>query len=208
VTFAKRGVLRFLSHHDLMRAFHRALHRAGLPVRMTEGFNRRPRVVFPHALEVGVWSEDEVVEIELVSWIAPGEFARRLAKQLPADLPVREVELAAPRRQSSVAVEAHYDARLGADDVERAKAGVATFAAAESWAVQRAQHDGRVRDIDLRKHVISVSLDGDRLDMRLRLGLPGAARPREVLAAVLDRPVEGLLDVPLTKTRTVLATPT
>jgi hypothetical protein len=41
----------------------------------------------------------------------------------------------------------------------------------------------------------------------MRLGLPRAAKPREVLAALLDRPVRELLGVPLTKTQTVLTMP-
>jgi len=46
---------------------------------------------------------------------------------------------------------------------------------------------------------------GDIFRMRLRLGQPGAARPREVVAAVLGRASDPMLDVPLRKTRTVLA---
>ena len=70
IRFEKGEALRFISHHDLMRAFQRAVRRAGLPVRLTEGFNPRPRIVFPVALEVGVASLDEVAEIELTQCIA------------------------------------------------------------------------------------------------------------------------------------------
>jgi len=190
-----------------MRTFHRALRRAGLPVRMTEGFNRRPRVVFPHALEVGVTSLDEAVEVELDSWVAPAEFARRLSEELPDDLPVTGVELAAPRRQSSVAIEARYDAELSDRDAERAGEALDAFLAAESWPIERRQHNGVVKAIDLRPHVISLAVEGRVLHLHMRLGLPRAARPREVLAALLECPVGELLGVPLTKTQTVLTTP-
>ena len=46
-----------------------------------------------------------------------------------------------------------------------------------------------------------------RLVRRLRLGPPGAARPREVLAAVLGAGGDPMFDVPLKKTRTVLTGP-
>src|SRR5260370_20214464 len=69
IRFEKGAAIRFNSHHDLMRAFARAVRRAKLPVRLTEGFNPRPRIVFPVALEVGVASLDEVAEIEFTQWL-------------------------------------------------------------------------------------------------------------------------------------------
>jgi radical SAM-linked protein len=207
VLFAKRPELRFISHHDLMRAFRRVLRRAEIPVRMTGGFNPRPRIVLPHALEVGISSEDEYVEIELAEWMPPAEFASRISAALPEGLPVREVNLLPPRKRGSVALEACYEAKLGPDETSAAKAGVEKFLAAESWPVVRVKHDGTKRRIDLRPHVAGLSVDGGSLSLQLKLGRPGAARPREVIAAVLGRPDEDMLDVELRKTRTVLSAP-
>jgi radical SAM-linked protein len=236
-----------------MRTFHRALRRAGLPVRYTQGYNPRPRVVFPHALELGISSEDEPVEIELDGWVPPAEVATRLDRALPDGLDVREARLMPPRRRGSKAIEAHYEARLNSDEVDSALAGVERFMEAESWPLERPDHRvasgsfkeatrrGRVasgvrsglatdsaelhiggggrlagaarrskrasRRIDLRPHVLALSVEGTALRMQLRLGQPGAARPREVVGAVLDRAGDALLDVPVRKTRTVLAGP-
>ena len=44
--FEKAGVLRLLSHHDLMRVLERMLRRAGLPFKSTAGFHPGPRIVF------------------------------------------------------------------------------------------------------------------------------------------------------------------
>lgn len=205
--FAKRPGLRFISHHDLMRTFRRALRRAGIPVRATGGFNPRPRVVFPHALEVGVASEDEYVEVELARWMPPAEFARRLSAALPPGLPIAEVRLLPPRRRGAEAVEAHYEADLGPEDAAAAPGGVERFLATASWPFERVEHDGSRRSVDLRPHVAGLSAEGAVLRMRLRLGRPGAARPREVIAAVVGRPDDPELDVPLRKTKTVLAGP-
>src|SRR6185503_9821597 len=89
IRFEKGEAVRFISHHDLMRAFQRAVRRAALPVRLTEGFNPRPRIVFPVALEVGIASQDEAAEIELLEWIQPQEVMARLARHLPPGLTIR-----------------------------------------------------------------------------------------------------------------------
>ena len=65
IRFTKTGRMRFLSHHDLMRLFERALRRTGLPLRMTEGYNPHPIISFPTALGLGIESLDEVLEFDV-----------------------------------------------------------------------------------------------------------------------------------------------
>ena len=65
VHFKKQGAAIYHSHRDLIRFWERAIRRAGLPVRLTEGFNPHPRMVFLHALGVGISSQHEEIEIEL-----------------------------------------------------------------------------------------------------------------------------------------------
>jgi radical SAM-linked protein len=207
VFFAKEQELCFLSHHDLMRAFHRALRRADLPVRLTGGYNPRPRVVFPHALEVGIPSEDEVAEIELEKWLPPAVFGARLSAALPRGLTVREVKLLPPKRKGCAAVEVVYVAELGEGSLDTVREGMRRFLEADAWTVERRRPDGRTREIDLRPQVLDLALEGTGLAMRLRLGAPGAARPREVLAAVLGRGGDPMFDVRLRKTKTVLTAP-
>src|SRR5438067_13779506 len=84
--FAKRGDLRFVSHHDLMRCVERVLRRAALPVAESQGFNPRPKVVFALAMGLGIEGLREVVEIELTGPLAPDESLRRLADESPPGL--------------------------------------------------------------------------------------------------------------------------
>src|SRR4051812_1089962 len=62
--FAKRGDLRLVSHHDLMRCLERALRRAAIPMAASQGFNPRPKIMFPLALALGIEGDREVVELE------------------------------------------------------------------------------------------------------------------------------------------------
>jgi len=114
--FSKLASARFLSHHDLMRLFQRAVRRGKLPVRRTEGFNPRPRIVFPHALERGVESLDEAGEIELTSWRPPREARERRDRELPPGIELKELTLLPPRRRGTRAVEAVY--RVGTASLE------------------------------------------------------------------------------------------
>ena len=55
--FAKRGMMRFISHLDLMRLFQRAARRAALPVTISKGFSPHPRISIQPALKLGMESD-------------------------------------------------------------------------------------------------------------------------------------------------------
>lgn len=46
--------MKYISHLDLMRLFTRAMRRADLPLKMTEGFNPHPKFSIQRALKLGL----------------------------------------------------------------------------------------------------------------------------------------------------------
>ena len=63
--FKKVGRLQYVSHLDLVRTMHKVIVRAGLPLKYTEGFNPKPKMVFAAPLSVGTESVCEFVDIRL-----------------------------------------------------------------------------------------------------------------------------------------------
>lgn len=89
--FAKKGLMKYISHLDLMRLFIRALRRAGLPVKMTEGFSPHPKISLKRALKLGVESEREEATFVLREPMALEEFKEKLQRQLPEGIYIKEV---------------------------------------------------------------------------------------------------------------------
>ena len=85
--------MKYISHLDLMRLFMRALRRAGLPVKMTEGFSPHPKISLKRALKLGVESENEEASFVLKEPVAPEEFRQRLQGQLPEGILIKEVTI-------------------------------------------------------------------------------------------------------------------
>src|SRR3989338_8601684 len=90
--FAKKGTMKFISHLDLMRLFMRAVRRAALPIKMTEGFSPHPKISLKRALKLGVESDNEEATFVLRETISPQEFKQRLQKQLPEGIYIKEVK--------------------------------------------------------------------------------------------------------------------
>ena len=84
--------MRFISHLDLMRLFSRAIRRAGLPVKMTEGFSPHPKLSINRALKLGLESDNEQASIFLKDKVSPEDFRKRLQQQLPEGIAIKQVD--------------------------------------------------------------------------------------------------------------------
>jgi radical SAM-linked protein len=89
--FTKKGMMKYISHLDLMRLFMRASRRAELPVKITEGFSPHPKISIKRALKLGVESEDEEAVFVLREPMNPQDFKQRLQEQLPEGIIIKDV---------------------------------------------------------------------------------------------------------------------
>ena len=105
IVFSKRGWLIYSSHLDLMRAWERALRRAGLPLAYSGGYNPRPKLQLARALPLGHVGEREILDAWRERPLPPREAMRRTEGVLPEGLTIRdvsEVDPKAPAMQTQV----------------------------------------------------------------------------------------------------------
>jgi radical SAM-linked protein len=181
--FAKRGDLRLVSHHDLMRCLERMARRAGLPLAQSQGFNPRPRIAFTLALALGIEGHHEAVEIELAGPMEPSEVLRRLAAVSPPGLDWLDAEDPGPGRPAQ-AEAVRYALTIPADRRDQAGAALADLLARDHRPYTRHRPD-RTVEIDLRPFLLDAVLEPDgALRFRLKMSPSGSARPEEVLDAL------------------------
>lgn len=198
VAFRKRGNLRFLGHLDLARAVDRAVRRAGLPVKYSQGFNPSAQIGFASALPVGVAGERELCQIELERPMSATEVARALGPQLPEDLGLVEVSVVSgPRRKHlSGLTRADYlvefECTRGLDSAILSQA-VAELLAESSVMIMR-ETSTRTREVDIRPgiHALEVAAPvdpqaGPSLRMSLALEQDRLVKPVEVVEVLLRR---------------------
>ena len=201
IHFTKEGKLRFLSHHDLMRTFERALRRTELPLRFTEGFNPHPHISFPTALGIGIESFDEIAEVELTSWIAPKQIEIRINMQMPEGIKIKSVE-PFDRKNRSVIEFVEYDAKFlkpMQDFLKGINTRIDNFLKTPEVILER-QSDKGTKLIDVRKYALAITLNGDTISLKIKITDSGTAKPEEVLKALgIEVPSP---DIRITKART------
>ena len=206
VRFAKTGAAVYHSHHDMIRFWERAVRRAGLPVRFTQGFNPHVRLVFPHALGVGIASRHEEVELELYASVPLEEVAERVRGAAGDTLEILGVVALPPVKQSRLLVESGY--RLEGWSGVTAGGLVAACAglmARGEVIVERGAPDRR-RRMDIRPYLLEVAPDegGGAVCIRLRHTLTGAARADEVARLLAESTGDDVHDICIEKTDMVL----
>ncbi len=90
LVYRQTGRAVWMSHLDTMRTFQRALHRAELPIRYSEGFNPHVLMSILMPLSVGTASLCQIADIRLKEDVDLAELPARLSAVLPEGLCVTE----------------------------------------------------------------------------------------------------------------------
>jgi radical SAM-linked protein len=90
--FSKTGWMKYISHLDLMRLLARAMRRADLPLKLTEGFSPHPKLSLKRALKLGLESDFEEGSVILKVPVSPQDFKNRLQAQLPEGIKLKDVQ--------------------------------------------------------------------------------------------------------------------
>lgn len=191
----KLGRARMVAHLEYLTMFQRAVRRAGLPIRFSQGFHPTPKVSYLEALPMGVESEAELVDLELFEPVSPDEVMARLNAQLPDGFEIVAAEVPGsqvPSPSASVASSC-YHVSLPA---ERAglPARIEAFLASERVEITQLKK-GRSKQIDLRGDVLSIELGGSELELRMVKG-----SPLRVAAWLFESDIEAVRQLGVRKT--------
>jgi radical SAM-linked protein len=103
--YCKKGILRFLSHLEVIKALERGLRRTDLPLVFSQGFSPHLKLSFGPALPVGVGSRAEYAEVLLGERVPIADFISAMNRALPQGLEVQEaryVDSSLPSLQSQL----------------------------------------------------------------------------------------------------------
>jgi len=157
--FIRGEQVKYISHLDLMKVFERAIRRANIPVKYSQGFNPHPHLVFGLPLSVGVTSEAEYADIEFDGEITPSEFMQQLNIQLPEGIKVIDAGYngAKSNIMASVAFASYNILIKTGLDVSELRKKLDEFIESESIIVRK-ESKKSVRDVDIKPMIHKLEL--------------------------------------------------
>jgi radical SAM-linked protein len=184
VKYSKSGLLRYLGHLDIARAFDRAVRRARIGVKYSEGFSPRARITFAPPLPVGAEGTQELCAIELVEPESAEQLFGALSPQLagftPAEVRVKRGTKRSPFAELQVAcydVIPDFADNLKPEQLHRA---VVELMARQEIVIERSTKR-RTTMIDVRPYIYELHATGNIVSMCLGMTQETLVKPDEVL---------------------------
>lgn len=197
VAFKKVQSMAYLGHLELQETLHRAVRRAKIPVRYTQGFHPRAILKMGLAQPVGVESLDEYFDIELTKTMDPLDFQKRLNQELPAGLEILSVRAMWEKVSSlneSLSGQVYYiESTRQSFDQDFLDKVDDFFQGREHnlplWVEKRRK--GEVKKVDLNPLIAELKLEANnRLKLVTRHTSQGGVKPHDIVLALHAKELE------------------
>ena len=172
--YTRKGLLRFISHLDMIRMLHRLLRMSGLPIVYTQGFNVHPKVQFGPPLPVGVEGFREIIDFELEKPLPNSVILQSFKKITLPNWDWQEVYQ--PDLDELPKLE-NYDQEVILLHFPESEAGyfttkLAEYQSSSEW-LFRKERKGKIREIDLKSMIKQIAIEKNIL--RIEKIIPGAS---------------------------------
>lgn len=201
VTYSKKEDARFFGHLEMVSIFLRAIRRAKIPVKYSQGFHPMPKVSFQDPLPVGMESEEETFYISVEPGVVPSTFQQTLNAQLPPGLVIQSCEtIPGAKEKREQAARMRYEVVLkdgcfGAEHLEK-------FENVKNYVFQRQNRKGSVEEINLKSLVDGIQLTShNTLELVLNNQSRQTVRPVEVVQQIFNLSLEQLRQARVKKKR-------
>ncbi len=185
VFYTKRDQARFFGHLELVNIFQRALKRAGIAVRFSEGFHPKPKISFDDPLPVGIESQQERFVISVPDTRDPRKIKDALNAHLPAGLKINDCRLTPPKSAQSRQRRIRY--RIALPEGQFDPALLKAFNAQPHFPISLSGRKGKLKKIDLKDIVIKSELrDSGDLELVLQSEPGKTVRPFDVLRHIFN----------------------
>ncbi len=185
LNYSKLEQAKYYGHLELMNIFMRALKRAGVPVRFSEGFHPKPKVSFKDPLPIGLESRCEQLTLTVPVLSSARDIIDRLNANLPAGLRMHDLEDTPDGHEGKGPLSSTYKVWLQAGKFSEVE--LAAFNAKTLATIERLDRKGKLKKIDLKAMVFSIELiDSRQLQITLSSEPGKTLRPGEVLRQIFS----------------------
>lgn len=198
VAYSKQGQAKYFGHLELVNIILRALRRAGIPLKFSQGFHPKPLISFEDPLPVGLEGQKEHFYLEVAAGFNAQSILERLNQQLPEGLRAIDCQPAAARSLRNNLTAASYVVtnKDGFFDEKE----LINFNNSQEVIYRRTNRKGKTKELDLKELVLNIELLApDRLQMTLRSEPGKTVRPPEVLGRIFSLPANKIKQTQIVK---------
>ncbi len=183
LTYTKIGQAKYFAHLELANIMIRALRRARIPVKYSEGFHPKPRISFDDPLPIGIESLGERFYITVPGHIGSDDILSRLNPELPEGIQVKGCILSNKKRKSGDSVAENYFIQLMSGEFDGDC--LRRFSELSEFVYVRTNRKGKQKSLDLKHQVSRIELkDPQTIVLGILKENGKTLRPHEILREI------------------------
>ena len=188
IKFSKQGPVKFVGHLDVMRYFQKAMRRADIDIKYSEGFSPHQIMSFASPLGVGLTSNGEYMDIEVNSTEDCKTIMSRLNETMADGIQVTECHILEEHAKNAMSLVAAADYTLTfregkqPKDLESFLNRLSEFVQQDHILMTKKTKKGE-REVDLKDFIYELSVHGDSIFMKVSAGSADNLKPELVMAA-------------------------
>ncbi len=182
LVYSKGEELKFIGNLDMMKVWERTFRRSGLHIAYSQGFHPQPKIHQALPLPLGFTSENDLLDVWLVSEDDLSLIQERLEKALQPGITVQEYQVIPPKVKplQTLVTSASYIVNIEPENVP------ADLRERIEYLLQQSEcpRERRGKQYDLRPLIESLQVSGDDagiVQMTLSARPSATGRPEEVL---------------------------
>lgn len=188
IKFYKHGPVKFIGHLDIMRYFQKAMRRAEIDIKYSEGFSPHQVMSFAAPLGVGLTSNGEYMDIEVNSMIDTKILIDRLNAVMVEGIMVTDCCVLDERAKNAMSLVAAADYTLTfregkePSDLGSFFTGLADFMNQPEILITKKTKKGE-KEVDIKSGIYELSAEDERIFMKVSSGSADNLKPELVLEA-------------------------
>lgn len=188
IKFSKQGPVKFVGHLDVMRYFQKAMRRAGIDIKYSEGFSPHQIMSFAAPLGVGLTSNGEYMDIEVNSMEDCKTMVSQLNEVMAEGIQIMECHILEERAKNAMSLVAAADYTLTfregkqPNDLDAYLNGLSDFMGQDHIFITKKTKKGE-REIDLKAFIYELSVHGETIFMKISAGSADNVKPELVMEA-------------------------
>lgn len=191
IKFSKTGCVKFLGHLDVMHYFQKAMRRAKVDIKYSEGFSPHQIMSFASPLSLGHTTEGDYFDIEVNSTDSSAEMVKRLNEVMVEGFEVLSFRKLPDESKTAMSLVAACDYEISfregyaPDDLEDFKKEFAKFISQDEINVVK-QTKKSEKTINIKPLIYELNIKDNSIFMKLAAGSIDNLKPELVIKAFYD----------------------
>lgn len=183
--FSRKGPVSYLGHLDILRYFQKAILRAGLDIRYSEGFNPHQILSFAYPLGVSMETEGDYCDIEVNSFSSLEDIVNSMNAVMNEGISIISASIVPEDQLNAMASVAMAEYKIVLSDISSvSKELIDSYMSKEEIMIEKEGKKGNIKEVNIKDGILKLDLIDGMLSMRLLSGSSLNIKPSQVIETI------------------------